>query len=151
MVLPLRHFRHDREVVRHLQASLQGAVEETQGPAAATFTPEGHPFPEAAAQRVPERVPELQGQDAVQDGVDGGAHVVADAGRVGEEAVDDEVGLCGLFDRDGHQPLGVERGPADEEGDHDGHWNRRMGILAHYWVGDIKLHLFRSYTAEVPF
>lgn len=67
-------------------------------------------------------MPELEGQDAVQDRVDGGADVVAHAGDVGEIAVHDEVGFVGLFDGDGHQALGVEWRPAQEEGDHHGNW-----------------------------
>ena len=44
-----------------------------------------------------------------------------------EDVVGDAVGLCpGPVERDDdeHEPLGVERRPADEEDEHDGHWNK---------------------------
>lgn len=77
--------------------------------------PEGGPLvplPAAVCQRLLEGLPELVGHDAVQDRVDGGAHVVRHSGDVREGGVDDHSGRGLVHDVDRHQALGVERSPA---------------------------------------
>jgi len=94
---------------------------------------------------VDERLPELDGHDVIQDGIDDRADVVEDAGDVEEDEVTDtlagelllvvdvvaaggcccfaDVRLCcggcggGAVGVGGHQSLRVERRPADEECD----------------------------------
>lgn len=79
----------------------------------------------ASHQGVPEGLAELERHDAVEDGVDGGAHVVRHARDVREQAEGDLVRGRRVLDVHGHEPLGMERGPADEEGHHhrDCNWS----------------------------
>lgn len=69
-----------------------------------------------------EGLPELEAHDVVEDRVDDGRHVVEDAGDVEEDAEGrlHRVRPVLLRDVDHHETLRVERGPADEEGDHHG-------------------------------
>ena len=64
-----------------------------------------------------ESLPIFDRHQIVQDGVDGGGDVVEDARDVHEILVDGPEDH-GLLEVDIAEPLGVEWGPAQEEGDH---------------------------------
>lgn len=73
-----------------------------------------------------ERLAELERHDVVEDGVDGGWHVVEDAREVGDDHVDVQDDrrhrlVTWAHTVDGDQALSVERRPADEESDHYSH------------------------------
>ena len=74
------------------------------------------------AERLLERLPVPHRHEVVEDGVDGGADVVEHARGVHEPLVDgaEEAGVLEVHVA---KALGVERGPAQEEGDHDHGWN----------------------------
>ena len=66
-----------------------------------------------------ERLPEPVAHDGVQQGVDACGQVVEDTGDVGDDHVGH--GTAVVLGEGGHQTLGVEGQPADDEGDHHGH------------------------------
>ena len=79
-----------------------------------------------AAQGPSEGLPVLDGHHVVEDGVDGGGDVVADAGDVHEVLVDHaEDGR--LLEVDVAEALGVEGRPAEEEGKDDHGWFPGLG------------------------
>lgn len=71
-----------------------------------------------AAERLSERLPVLDRHQVVEDGVNGGGDVVQDARDVHEILVNGAEDHR-LLEVDVSESLGVERSPAEEEGDHD--------------------------------
>lgn len=72
-----------------------------------------------------EGLPEFVAHDGVQQRVDARGQVVEHPGNVRYDDVDVvEVGVLNVHVRevDGHHSLGMERRPAEEEGDDHGHW-----------------------------
>lgn len=80
-----------------------------------------------------ESLPKLVAHNVVQQRVDTGGHVVQDARDVGgddKQLQDQRIRrLVVLVDAvDVHEPLGVERRPADEERHHNGHWKKTKNM-----------------------
>lgn len=94
-------------------------------PAAPALCP-ARATPPPTAECLLEGVPVLKGHEVVEDGVDGGGEVVEEPGDVVEVLVDGAEDR-GLLEVDIGEALGVEGGPAEEEGHDHGSCKSRRG------------------------
>ena len=76
-------------------------------------------------------LPVFQTHDIVEDGIDSGTEVVEEAGDV-EEIFVDSTEQCGIFEVDKCEALGMERGPADEEGYNNRSYRTKKIYVVHY-------------------